>query len=73
MFLWSLDNVMMLKHVEAETNWTPLPDDIFNYIFMNENVWISIVILLKFVLNGRINNIPALVRIMAWRRPGYKQ
>ena len=26
----------------------------------------------KFVLNGPINNIPALVQIMAWRRPGDK-
>ena len=25
---------------------------------------------LKFVSNGTINNIPALVQIMAWRRPG---
>ena len=36
--------------------------------FFNENVWISIEI--KFVPKGRINNIPALVQIMAWRRPG---
>ena len=28
--------------------------------------------LLKFVLNGPINNITALVQIMAWRRPGDK-
>ena len=27
---------------------------------------------LKFVPKGRINNIPALVQIMAWRRPGNK-
>ena len=31
-------------------------------------IWIS----LKFVPKGPINNIPALVRIMAWRRPGDK-
>ena len=29
-------------------------------------------ILLKFVPKGRINNIPALVLIMAWRQPGNK-
>ena len=28
--------------------------------------------LLKFVSKGRINNIPSLVQIMAWRRPGDK-
>ena len=27
---------------------------------------------LKFVAKGPINNIPALVQIMAWRRPGDK-
>ena len=45
-------------------------DDIFKCIFLNENVWISIESLLNFVLKGPINNIPALVQIMAWRRPG---
>ena len=47
-------------------------DDTFKRIFMNENVRISINILLKFVPKGLINNIPALVQIMAWRRPGDK-
>ena len=37
---------------------------------MNENVRISIKISLKFVPNGPINNIPALVQMMAWRRLG---
>ena len=36
------------------------------------NVWIPIKISLKFVPKGPINNIPALVQIMAWRRPGDK-
>ena len=36
-------------------------DDIFNCIFLNENVLIPIKISLKFVPNGPINNIPALV------------
>ena len=48
------------------------PDDIFKCIFLNENVWILIEISLKFVSKGPINNIPALVQIMAWRRPGDK-
>ena len=47
-------------------------DDIFKCIFVNENIWIPIIISLKFVSNGSINNIPALVQIMAWRRPGDK-
>ena len=33
---------------------------------------VSIEISLKFVPNGPINNITALVKIMAWRRPGDK-
>ena len=37
---------------------------------MNENILISINISLKFVPNGPINNIPALVQVMVWRRPG---
>ena len=32
-------------------------DDIFKYIFLNENVWISINISLKFVRKDQINNI----------------
>ena len=47
-------------------------DDTFKRIFMNENVRISINISLKFVPKGLINNIPALVQIMAWRREGDK-
>ena len=47
-------------------------DDIFKCIFLNENVSISIEISLKFVPKGPINNISALVQIMAWRRPGDK-
>ena len=44
----------------------------FSNAFFNENVWISIKISLKFVPNRPINNIPALVQIMAWRRSGDK-
>ena len=44
----------------------------FKRMFFNENIWISINISLKFDPKGSINNIPALVQIMAWRRPGDK-
>ena len=53
-------------------NGRHFPDDIFKWIFLNENVWISINISLKFVPRGPINNIPTLVQVMAWRRPGDK-
>ena len=47
-------------------------DDTFKRIFLNDNVRILIKISPKFVPEGPINNIPALVQIMAWRRPGDK-
>ena len=47
-------------------------DDTFKRFFQNESIWISIKISLKFVPNAPINNIPSLVQIMAWRRPGDK-
>ena len=37
-----------------------------------QKVWIPIEISLKFVPKDLINNIPALVQIMGWRRPGNK-
>ena len=43
-----------------------------NAFFLNENASIAIKISLKFVPKGLINNITALVQIMAWRRPGDK-
>ena len=48
------------------------PDDIFKCIFLNKNVLILFKISLKFVPKGPINNIPALVQIMAWRQSGDK-
>ena len=47
-------------------------DDASKCIFLNENIWISIAILLMFVPRSPINNIPPLVQKMAWRRPGNK-
>ena len=47
-------------------------DDTFKLIFIDENVRILIIISLKFVSKCLINNIPALVQIMAWRQPGDK-
>ena len=58
------------KHIEAD-DWH-FPDDIFKYISLNENVWILIKISLSLFTKGSINNIPALVQIMAWHRSGYK-
>ena len=43
-------------------------DDSFKCICLNKNVRISIQTSLKFVPEGPINNIPALVQTMAWHR-----
>ena len=40
------------------------PDDIFKCIFLNENLWISNKIPLKYVTQGSIDNKPSLVQIM---------
>ena len=50
----------------------PILQTTFAIAFLESNVWISFEISLKFVLKARINHIPALVQIMAWRRPGDK-
>ena len=47
-------------------------DDIFKFIFFDENVWISLKISLKCVPRVQINNIAALVQIIAWHRPDDK-
>ena len=47
-------------------------DDIFMCIFFNENCCILIKFSLKYVRNGPIDNNPALVERMAWRRSGDK-
>ena len=46
--------------------------DIFKWVFFNENVWILIKISLKFVPKGPVNNIPALMQILARCWPGDK-
>ena len=61
-----------LTHWGRDENGRHFADAIFKCIFLNENIWIPIKISLKFVPKGLINNIPALVQIMAWRRPGDK-
>ena len=57
---WSLNT---LRLQQSDSNF---PDNILKWIFLKENVRISIKISLKFVPGGPISNIPALVQIMAW-------
>ena len=61
-----------LHTLRSRQNGRHFPDDIFKWILLNENVWISIKISLKFVPMGPMNNITALVQIMVWCRLGDK-
>ena len=47
-----------------------LPDDIFKYILLNWNRYMVVEMSPRFVPKGSVNNIPALVQIMVWRRSG---
>ena len=61
-----------LNSLRPRQNGRNFADDTFKCFFFNEKVWISIKSSLKFVPKGPINNIPALLQIMAWRQPGDK-
>ena len=69
---WLCSCHITINTLRPRRNGQLFADDIFKRIFMNENTWISIEISLKFVPKGPINDIPAVVQIMAWRRPGDK-
>ena len=61
-----------LNTLTLRRNGQHLADDIFKCIFFNENVWISLKSSLNFFPKVLINNIPALVQIMAQHLPGDK-
>ena len=61
-----------INSLRPRLNRRSFSDDILKCIYVNENLWIPIKISLKFVPKGPIDNIPALVQIMAWCRPGDK-
>ena len=63
---------MNINSLRPRLNRRPFADGIFKCIFLNENEWIWPRISLKFVPKVQINNIAALVQIMAWRRLGDK-
>ena len=65
--MFPFDDVIMLNRLSYETYSWKSPD-----WRSDDLVWISLRISLKFVLEFRINNIPELVQMMAWRWPGDK-
>ena len=71
---WEKINKILVSPVDVLTHWSwdkmaDLSKTTFSN-FVNANAWISIKISLNFVPWGQINNIPALVQVMAWRLPG---
>ena len=64
--------VVFFNTLRQRVNGRPFADGIFKCIFLHENESIFPRISLRFVPKVRINNIPALVQIMAWCRPGDK-
>ena len=76
--VWSnYDPVHWCMHTQSDLGeLTHLPLDkmntMFKCIFLNENIWISNKISLKYVPWVLIDNMSALVQIMAWGRPGDK-
>ena len=64
--------VLVINTLRPRWSRCHFADDSFRYIFVNENILIFTKISLKFIAKGPINNIPALVQVMAWRGPGNK-
>ena len=70
--LWQYFTAAHSQHMSQRQNCCHFTDNIFKCIFLNENVWTSLKISLKFVPEIQINNIPALHQIMVWHRPHAK-
>ena len=76
--MFPFDDVIMiingnsLNTLRPRQNGRHFADDIFKCVFLNENIWTPLKISLKIAPKDPINNIPALVEIMAWRRSGDK-
>ena len=72
--IWGHVTTLVRSHylIFSWTKWPPFRRRHFQVHFCEWRVWIWIKIQLKFVPRGLINNIPALVQIMAWHRSGDK-
>ena len=69
-YRWTQDN--QLTQLPMDKMAAISADDIFKCIFLNENDRILIQISLKLFRKSPIDNKPALVQVMAWRRIGDK-
>ena len=64
--------IRLLTHLPLNKMAAILPDNILKYIFKNEKFYILMKISLKFVPKGPIDNMSALIQVMAWCRTGSK-
>ena len=69
-YKWGM--ISSLNTLRPRQNGRHFADDIFKCISLNENICNSLNVLLNLVPKVRINNIPSLVQIVAWRRSGDK-
>ena len=72
MFLVYVCGLVTINTLRPRQNGCHFSKELFTYIFLTENVWISIRISLKFVPKVPIDNKPALVQIMIWHWTGEK-
>ena len=71
--IWFFEMIgTIFNTLRPRQNGRHFPGSILNCICLNENVRISKKISLKFVPMDQRKNIPTLLQIMAWRRPGDK-
>ena len=70
MYVWCL--CRLVNSLRPRQNGHHFPDDTFKWVSLNENVSILFKISLKFLPTSPVNNVLALVQIVAWCRPGDK-
>ena len=64
--------VLVVETLKLRQNVHHFADYIFKCIFFNENIWILITILQKFVAKDPIDNMPSVVWVIAWCWTGNK-
>ena len=61
----TLDAAVHINTLKPRQNGLDFAEGIFKHIFLNETALVSIKVSMKFILNDPIENISALVQIMA--------
>ena len=62
-------SLYLFKHIDADTKQPTFTDDIFKWILLNKDIWISFKISLKFVPKGLIYNAPTLIQMIGGNQP----